>query len=171
MGLRSLLQASLRAPPGQPCASAFGPRLWAPKQSCHRCSGSTVRGTSALPGPPAIASGPALLSHRPPGEVPIQRMPQPSHPVPQRPGAGPVPLATPVGWAGGCAHRLAFVFLSVSRLVCLGGCSSPSTGREGTNQLLKVPHLLCADTAGPQRVLRGLTPVCPSPDLVGGNAH
>lgn len=30
---------------------------------------------------------------------------------------------------GGFAHRLAFVFLLLSRLVCLGGCFSPDTGR------------------------------------------
>lgn len=56
------------------------------------------------------------------------------HLVSQRCGLGPDSLPGlfrgGVGvWGGGLfiAHRLAFVFLFISRLVCLGGCFSPNT--------------------------------------------
>lgn len=68
---------------------------------------------------------------------------------------------TQVGCArgGALAHRLAFIFLFISRLVCLGGCFSPDTEQEAANQLQEAPH--------PSRRLCGHT--WSSEDPVGGN--
>lgn len=53
--------------------------------------------------------------------LPHVRASQPRPSGPQRPG-----LLTLVGKLG-AAYRLALIFLFISRLVCLGGCFSPST--------------------------------------------
>lgn len=71
----------------------------------------------------------------------------------------------------GCAYRLAFVFLFISRLVCLGGCFSPNTRREKIQSALKVStqsrRCLCADTAwSSETPCWGVTPVsCEGDDL------
>ena len=75
------------------------------------------------------------------------------------------------GLAVGCAYRLAFVFLFISRLVCLGGCFSPNTRRETIQSALKVStqsrRRLCADAAWcSETPCRGPTPVsCEGGDL------
>lgn len=73
-----------------------------------------------------------------------------------RPGARVGLPGCPRRWgswvlAAGRAYRLAFVFLLIRRLVCLGGCSPPSTRGEDTvssrNSARGLGRSLCADTA------------------------
>lgn len=94
--------------------------------------------------------------------------------VPTRCPAGPVHShlwGSRGGLAVGCAYRLAFVFLFISRLVCLGGCFSPNTRREKIQSALKVStqsrRRLCVDRAwSSETPCWGVTPVsCEGEDL------
>lgn len=104
---------------------------------------------------------PARRSYRSPGDVPTTCTKCTACPEGLAWAREPSRAFTQVGCArgGALAHRLAFIFLFISRLVCLGGCFSPNTEQEAANQLQEAPH--------PSRRLCGHT--WSSEDPVGGN--